>query len=26
LRREALDLRIANTNEVPAWADDWWGE
>jgi hypothetical protein len=26
LRRDALDLRIANTNEVPAWADDWWGE
>jgi hypothetical protein len=26
LRQEALDLRIANTNEVPAWADDWWGE
>ena len=26
LRREALDLRVANTNEVPAWADDWWGE
>ncbi len=26
LRRDALDLRLANTNEVPAWADDWWGE
>ena len=26
LRRDALDLRIANTNETPAWADDWWGE
>ena len=26
LRREALDLRIANINEAPAWADDWWGE
>ena len=26
LRREALDLRIANPNELPAWADDWWGE
>jgi hypothetical protein len=26
LRQDALDLRIANTNEVPAWADDWWGE
>jgi hypothetical protein len=26
LRREALDLRIANPSELPAWADDWWGE
>jgi hypothetical protein len=26
LRRDALDLRIANPNLLPAWADDWWGE
>jgi hypothetical protein len=26
LRREALDLRLANPSELPAWADDWWGE
>jgi len=26
LRQEALDLRIANPSQLPAWADDWWGE
>ena len=26
LRRDALDLRLPNPNEVPAWADDLWGE
>jgi hypothetical protein len=26
LRREALEIRMANPNELPAWADDWWGE
>jgi hypothetical protein len=26
LRREALDIRMANPGELPAWADDWWGE
>ena len=26
LRRDALDLRIANPNLLPGWADDWWGE
>jgi hypothetical protein len=26
LRRDALDLRLANPNLLPGWADDWWGE
>ena len=26
LRRDALDLRIANPRLLPGWADDWWGE
>jgi hypothetical protein len=26
LRRDALDLRLPNPSEVPAWADDLWGE
>ena len=26
LRRDALDLRLPNPGELPAWADDWWGE
>ena len=26
LRRDALDLRLPNPSELPAWADDLWGE
>ena len=26
LRRDALDLRLPNPSELPAWPDDWWGE
>jgi hypothetical protein len=26
LRRDALDLRLPNPSEAPAWADDLWGE
>lgn len=26
LRRDALDLRMANPRLLPGWADDWWGE
>ena len=25
LRQDALDLRMANANRLPGWADDWWG-